>query len=380
MLCVFTAMLGLGIIGPIMPLYAKDLGATFVEVGLLSSAWSLSRLMFAPLIGRISDVRSKKKIIASGLGVYMILSILYTAAWDFSSLLSMRFLHGIGSALATPVAIAYAAEITPEGKEGRYMGMMNLAMFGGMGFGPFIGGYLTDLFSLHAPFYVMGALTALSLILNLLFLPDSKPAREAERAVKPSYGRILGNRALAAVFTYRIIGALGQGIIFGFLSIFISGSKEVGGLGLPLSVSGTILSVGQLSSAFLQRPFGDLADKHSKVSLALIGGILGILGFTALPMTSEASGVLAASFLWSMGGALAMPAMTAIVAIEGKELGMGSTMSVLDSAMSGGMIVGPLVAGLIIEATGLRSVFYFSSVVQAVGMAAFYTIIRKART
>ena len=357
MVCVFTAMLGLGVISPIMPIYANSLGATFAEIGLLSSAWSISRLVFTPLIGRIADVTSKKRIIAAGLVMYMIVSILYTIAWDFTSLLAMRFLHGLGSALATPVAMAYAAEITPKGKEGRYMGMMNLAMFGGMGCGPLIGGYLTDLFSLHTPFYLMGGLTALSLLLNLLFLPNDRSGQAVSRKPRSSFRKIVSNRALGAVFIYRAIGAVGHGTMFGFLSIFISGSPELGALGLPLSISGLILSLGQLTSAVMQRPFGDLADRYNKILLIILGGSISATGYLLLPSTSNSWDVGAANMLFSLGGALSMPALTAIVAAEGKELGIGTTMSVLETANSGGMILGPLISGLIIDLYGLRNIF-----------------------
>lgn len=377
MVCIFTAMLGLGIISPIMPLYASSLGATFAEIGLLSSAWSISRLLFTPFIGRVSDTTSRKKIIAAGLFMYAVVSVLYSVAWDFVSLVGMRFLHGLGSALATPVAMAYAAEITPRGKEGRYMGMMNLAMFGGMGCGPLVGGYLTDMFSLHMPFYLMGGLTAFSLLLTLVFLPDDRSDRLISRRLRPSYTNILSNRALAAVFIYRGINAIGYGTMFGFLSIFISGSPEQGALGLPLSVAGLILSLGQLTSAFLQRPFGDLADRYSKVRLIILGAAISAIGYLILPSTTEGLGVGAANMLFSLGGALSMPAITAIVAMEGKELGIGTTMSVLETANSAGMIVGPLISGIIIDLYGLRLIFYAGTIIILAGTLAFYFIIRK---
>ena len=61
--------------------------------------------------------------------------------------------------MASPVAMAYAAELAPKGQEGKYMGTMTLAMFGGMGVGPFIGGSLTDAFSLKPIFYVGSAIS-----------------------------------------------------------------------------------------------------------------------------------------------------------------------------------------------------------------------------
>lgn len=376
LVCVFTAMLGLGIVSPIMPLYAESLGATFVQIGLLSSAWSISRLVFTPPAGRLADKRSKRIIIAGGLATYMVVSILYTFAWDFPSLVSMRFLHGLGSAMSMPIAYAYAAELAPEGKEGRYMGTMNMAMFAGMGMGPFIGGYLTDAFSLSAPFYVMSAMTALSLLLTLLLLPEEKRRTTAERRPSPSFRKVLSNKLLRAAFIYRAVGALGRGSIIGFLSIFISGSPEIGGLGLPVSMAGLILSVGQVSTAVLQRPFGDLADRYSKVRLILIGGALGAVGYALLPNAHTAWEVMIARLVVSAGGAMGMPALTAIVTIEGRELGMGTTMSVLQSAMSIGMIVGPLLSGIIVDLIGLNMVFYVGGLISLAGTAAFYLVHR----
>ena len=98
LLSVFTTMLGLGIINPIMSIYAQDLGATMTQIGLLSSAWSISRLIFSAPVGKLSDKKSKKMIIAAGLLVYSIVSIFYVLAWDFTSLVLIRFIHGLGSA------------------------------------------------------------------------------------------------------------------------------------------------------------------------------------------------------------------------------------------------------------------------------------------
>jgi len=380
MVCVFTAMLGLGIVGPIMPIYAKSLGATFVQIGLMSSVWSIARLVFNPLMGRLSDVRSKKRIMEGGLAVYLVTSVLYALAWDFTSLVSIRFLHGIGSAMTMPIAMAYAAEITPKGQEGRYMGMINLATFTGMGLGPLIGGTLTDIFSIAVPFYIMGGFTALSLLLNLIFLPSEQSVSMADGKIRPSFKKILSNSSLRAIFLYRVVAAVGQGSIMGFLSLFISGSVESGGLELPLSISGLILSIGQISSAVMQRPFGDLADRYNKTHLILLGGALSIVGFATLPLSHNMWEVLAASLFWSLGGSIAMPALTAIVAIEGKALGAGSTMGMLDTAMSGGMVVGPLISGMVIDLFGLKATFYVGSVMLSVGTTLFYMLIRTKQT
>jgi len=377
LVCVFTAMLGLGIVSPIMPLYAQDLGATLSQIGLLSSAWSLSRLIFSTPVGRYSDVRGRKKIIAVGLLIYATVSILYTFAWDITSLVSIRFVHGLGSAMSMPVAMAYAAELAPQGQEGRYMGNINMAMFAGMGLGPFIGGTLTDIFaSKSVPFYVMSALTALSLLLTLAFLPEDRKERELAQRPKASFREVLSNKMLRATFVYRVVGALGRGSVMGFLAMYVSGGPEVGGLGISISLTGLILSVGQVTSAFMQRPFGELADRYDKVVLTLLGGFLGAAGIALFPFAKTSWTVFAAMLVFSVGGALGMPALTALVAIEGRDIGVGTTMSVLQTSMSLGMISGPLISGILGEMFGLGPIFFVGSLIMMIGTVIFYVLLK----
>jgi DHA1 family multidrug resistance protein-like MFS transporter len=380
LLSVFVAMLGLGIVSPIMPLYAESLGATYTQVGLLSSAWSTSRLIFSAPAGRLSDSTSKKKVIVAGLLTYAVVSLMYVFAWDFNSLLSFRFIHGLGSAMTMPIAMAYAAELSPEGEEGRYMGTMTFAMFGGMGFGPLLGGSLTDMFSMSAPFYVMSGLTALSLALVMLFLPDLGSTTYTADKPKPSFRRVLSNRVLLASFVFRAVNALGRGSIMGFLAIFMTTAVADGGLGLSVTAAGTVLSVGQLSGAVLQRPCGELADRYDKNKLIIMGGLVAVVGMAMFPFTNSFWEVLAARLLFSAGSALMTPAITAIAAIEGRSLGIGTTMSVLQSAMSLGMMAGPLLSGVFADMFSLKPIFWVGSAISLLGLGLFVVLQPRAES
>ncbi|MBN2336313.1 MFS transporter [Candidatus Bathyarchaeota archaeon] len=374
LLSVFVAMLGLGIVSPILPLYAENLGATYTQIGLLSSAWSISRLIFSAPAGRFSDTTSKKKVIVAGLLVYAVVSLLYSIAWDFTSLVTFRFIHGLGSAMTMPVAMAYAAELSPQGSEGRYMGTMNFAMFGGMGFGPLLGGSLTDLFSMSAPFYFMSGLTALSLVLIMLFLPDLGSTSYSVDKPKPSFRRVLSNRILLASFVFRSVNALGRGAIMGFLAIFMTNPVADGGLALSVTAAGTVLSAGQLSSAVLQRPCGDLADRYDKNRLIIVGGLVSVVGMVCFPFTHTFWQVMGARLIFAAGSALMTPAITAIAAIEGRGLGIGTTMSVLQSAMSLGMMAGPLLSGVLADMFGLKPIFWVGSAISLIGLGLFVAL------
>jgi len=371
LISIFVAMLGLGVVSPIMPLYAESLGATFTQIGLLSSAWSISRFLFSAPAGKLSDMISKKKVIMAGLGGYAIVSLLYIIAWDFISLLSFRFIHGIGSAMAIPVAMAYAADLAPDGQEGKYMGTMNLAMFGGMGLGPLLGGSLTDMFSLSAPFYLMCGGTAISLLLVLIFLPDTGKAIENEDEARGGFRKILTNRTLLANFVFRTVNSIGRGAIFGFLTMYISTSITEGGLGLSVTIAGTVLSVGQLASAALQRPCGILADKHNKRKLIVLGGVLSAIGIAGFPFSSTFLHLMISRLTFSIGSALMTPAMSAIEAIEGRKYGVGTTMSVMQSSMSLGNMAGPLLSGVIADMLGLKPIFYVGTAISFTGIALF---------
>jgi DHA1 family multidrug resistance protein-like MFS transporter len=381
LLTIFVAMLGLGIVGPIMPIYAESFGATYIQIGLLSSAWSISRFIFSTPAGRLSDNTSKKRVIQIGLLIYSVVSLLYIFAADFNWLLVFRFIHGIGSAMASPIAMAYAAELAPRGQEGKYMGTMNLAMFGGMGVGPLIGGTLTDMFSLSAPFYVMCALTAFSLLLTTVFLPDERKISVADRVKRPPLLEILKNRTLLACFIYRAVNSLGNSSIMGFLSLYMASSLIDGGLGLTITEAGTVLSVGQIIGALMQRPSGNLADKYNKNHLIMLGGFVSAVGMALFVFSSTFLHVMAARLVFALGTALISPALSSIAAIEGRLYGAGTTMSALDSAMSLGMVAGPLLSGVLADMFSMKPIFWVGSGISFIGVLIYYVLLgRKSLT
>ena len=116
LLSVFMAMVGLGIISPILPNYASDLGATGVYIGLIYSSFSLSRAILQTPVGRLADTFSKKKIIVAGLIMYAVVSVVYTYVTSPEILILVGVLHGVGSSMMMPVAMAYAMNLTPKGR------------------------------------------------------------------------------------------------------------------------------------------------------------------------------------------------------------------------------------------------------------------------
>ncbi len=371
---IFTAMLGLGILGPILPIYANDLGATMTQIGMLTSAWSLSRLIFTAPMGSYADRSSKKRVIIVGLGIYSLVSVFYAFSWNFTSLVSVRILHGMGSAMAMPVATAYGAEIAPKGKEGQYMGVLNLAMMAGFAFGPFLGGTLTDIASKETAFYAMAGLTGISLLLAIFFLPDVEFTTKKRAAA--SFRQVFSNKMLTTMIWYSFVSTLAIASVFGFLSMYLSQPVESGGMALSISTIGIVMSVGQFISASLQREFGKLADRYDKKRIIMASGLIGAFGILLFPLMTGTAGIFAAQLIFICGLTLGSPAINAIVAIAGREIGTGTAISALQSGNSLGNILGPLAAGMLLDSLGFATIFNISGVILVVSVAMFYVMTR----
>jgi len=72
---IFSAMLGVGLIVPLLPLYAQDLGATGIQLGILFAGFAISQSIFTPIMGRLSDHRGRKIFLITGLLLYSIISL-----------------------------------------------------------------------------------------------------------------------------------------------------------------------------------------------------------------------------------------------------------------------------------------------------------------
>ena len=83
-LSIFSAMLGVGIIAPLLPLYAENLGASGIWIGIIFAAFSISRSVFMPVFGRLSDCNGRKLFLSIGLFCFSITSLGYI--WANSAL------------------------------------------------------------------------------------------------------------------------------------------------------------------------------------------------------------------------------------------------------------------------------------------------------
>jgi MFS family permease len=362
-------MLGLGIVGPLIPLYAKDLGATGIWLGAIFSGFSFARVIVVPMAGSLSDRWRRRKIfLTAGLSLYAVSSLGYLLANEVHELILVRMLHGFGSGMVMPIAMAYVGDMTPEGKEGTYAGNLNTAIFLGWGMGPMIGGILMDLYSRNTPFLAMSALTTSAFLLVLFILPEGTPKLSVNE--QTSYTRILKNKMARGVVLFRIITSMGSGTLFSFLPL-LAASME-----MTTTEIGILLSSRVFLMSFLQKPFGTLTDRYSKTKMIMTGGLFGAISTLLIPVATNFSELLTLGVITGICWSVMMPAIGAIATELGRDYGMASMMSIFNVAMGIGMMMGPLIAGSMMETYGIGSVFIFGGTVGVAGVIFFYFLLK----
>ena len=164
-MAVFATTTGAGLVAPLLPIYARELGAGALQIGMIFGAFSLSRSIFVPYFGKMSDVKGKKPFLSLGLFIYFVLSILYVFSNQIQTLILLRLGQGVASAMILPVAQAYVGMLTPKNREGFTMGLFNVSLYGGLSVGPVLGGMVKDWFGFRISFLSMGILALFGFLL-----------------------------------------------------------------------------------------------------------------------------------------------------------------------------------------------------------------------
>jgi DHA1 family multidrug resistance protein-like MFS transporter len=352
LLSVFIALLGIGIIVPVMPDFATRLGASGTALGMMIAAFSLTRGFFQPIAGSLSDRWGRRGFMIAGLFIYGLVGLILPEAQSVSNLIVIRCFHGFGSAMIMPVAMAYVSELAPVGEEGRYMGMLNIAIFSGIGGGPMLGGFFADLWGMSAAFYAMATLSFLAMGLLILRLPRMV-ARKVSSGARPgiyrAMGQVFSRRRSSGILLARMTTMFIMVPTMAFLPLLMHQKFRATGI-----MIGLVITARTLTNALLQVPCGRLADRRDKVALLTMGCLVISLIMVLVPLAADFIQLLLLFIVLGAGEALIWPALGALASEEGRVYGQGTMMGLFSMAMSSGIFFGSLAAGLVMDSWGLR--------------------------
>lgn len=341
-----VVMLGFGMVMPIMPFYVESMGASAMDLGLLVAISPFIQLVASPLWGDVSDRRGRKPLLIVGLlgyGLSMLLFGLSTKLW---MLFVARGVGALLSAATMPTTMAYISDSTSDHDRAGGMGALGAATGLGMVLGPALGGLLGGE-SLSTPFFLTAAVCLLTLLLVLLFLPESLPPearrRTADRAkpaaqVRDLWRALFGHLGALLLMAFLVSFGLTnfQGI-FGYYALkrFGYGTEEVGWI---LTVVGIVAALAQgVLTGPLCRRWGEAAlIKATLLASAVTFGLL----LTANSLVT----VLLTTALFTLPNALLRPAVISLTS-RYAEARQGTAMGLNNSFNSLGRVVGPIWAG-----------------------------------
>jgi DHA1 family multidrug resistance protein-like MFS transporter len=367
-----TAEMGLGIIMPMLPIFARNIGATGASLGLIFGAYQLGRLLFIPVVVKLDNYIDRRRFILAGLLMFVISSAGFLLAKTVSLLILMRLLQGIGGAVIITISMSALGDLAPSHAEGRIMGILQFALWGGFGVGPILGGALTDWAGIAFCFIATAGLGALALVFSILIMPNIEGPKRGKRVATWGYRPLLSARSMIGLIILNCSFAFTRGMTSAFLPLFADQILYLSGTAI-----GAALTVNLLLIGLIQWPAGKLADQGNRVFISSVSFTMA--GGTLFALTW-------AGDFWQMGGIFianalftgcAIPAMYALAVEEGREHGMAQAMSAMSMVNNIGYIAGALAGGIFVDTIGLQLLFAFGPIGGWMGVAIFLRLVRR---
>jgi MFS transporter, DHA1 family, multidrug resistance protein len=376
----FSVALGFGIVAPAIPLFAKHFGVSNAEASAVVSAFALTRLVTAPFAGRMVDRVGERVIMATGIGIVGVSSLMAGFSGSFGQLVVLRGVGGVGSAMFTISATSLLLRVVSPDQRGRAAGAFQAGfLFGGVT-GPAFGGKLAT-WSLRAPFFIYAATllvagTVATVYLARAQLQRREAAAGTDHAPTP-FGQAIGNPAYRA--------ALINNFATGWAIVGVRSSL------VPLMVSQVLheapdwtgygIFVSSAVQAALLRPVARRVDASGRRAFLRGGASLGVAGCVALAFSHGLPLFLLAMALF--GAATAMLSTSASAVVGDVIAGRGGTaVAGFQMSADAGQSIGPVVAGSLSDSYSYTTAFLASAGVCAVALVAGLAMpeTRKAAT
>jgi MFS family permease len=371
---VFGGYMGSHMRVPVLPLYARSLGATTVQVGVINAAYLLVAGVLSLPLGILSDRVGRKRLASFGAFVLAGISFLLAFSRTPAELVGIYFLFGIGLAAFGPTMMSMVAELSPASHLGRSYGWYTAALYSAMSLGPALGGFVAEHWSFRSVFVLSGVIIFSTFWMILLLLPGARRGAAGKVPVKsrPAVAReLLRNRPLMGCWLATFGGCFGLGAFVSFLPLHAQNRNlTVGQIGLVFAIQG-------LSNALSRIPFGHLSDRvGSRERLVL----LGLLGFSiSLVVFAVSEGT--AQFVWwaivfGISMSLAFTSVGALIAESVAPESRGLAMGGYNTSIYFGMMASSALIGGVIQRVGFEASFVLTGLVN-LGLTGLFHLFMK---
>ncbi|MBK5097019.1 MAG: MFS transporter [Gemmatimonadetes bacterium] len=349
-LTVFLDLVGFGIVLPLLPFYATDMGATPLMVGLIISSYSAMQFLFSPVWGALSDRLGRRPLLILGLFGSAVSYIVFGLADTIGVLLLSRVIAGImGANIA--VAQAYIADTTTVEQRARGMGLIGAAFGLGFIFGPAIGGFLSR-WGYGVPGFAAAGLSFLAAGSAVFLLPESLPPErrtkttghggfDAFAARFRAAKRVFSRASLRDPIIGFFLGTMGFAGFTTTFPLFLDAP-----LGLDAMHAGAMFAlVGTISAIAQGGAIGPLVERHGEKLVGTVGGVLlgaalAVMGWSrTIPVT------VAMLVPVGLGWGMLAPSIQSLISRRAHAHEQGEVLGVNQSSSAMARMIGPVAAG-----------------------------------
>lgn len=366
-----------GAIGIAAPLMMKALGLSATRFGIAVSAFFWTYGLIQPFIGIAADRWPARRVLAAAVAGWAVATVLTSLVASLAMLVVLRLLLGLGEAALFPCTSKLIASHVPPERRGLANAVVAVGLALGPALGTLAGGIILARYGWRWVFFGFGVVTlgwVVPWVMLAARLPVAAPRTQAQR---PSpIGQLLSRRTLWIMGGAHALANYGFFFVAAWLPLYLVKSR---GLSIPtmtLFATATYgaqalasLGWGQLADVMVRRGGSPSAVKRWLCVVAELGSVAGI---AAIALANGPAQLLAALIV--MGVFLGcLPTMVfALGQIHAGARDAAGWIGVQNAIGSVSGIVGPIVTGVIVDATGSFSgAFALAGVVCAAGAAVF---------
>ena len=362
MVTAFMDMVGVLMIVPLLPFYAKDLGSGGLVVGVLVSAFAVAQLLMAPVWGRFSDQYGRRPALMVGMTASAIAYVIFAYSNSIAMLFISRLVQGAGGGTVSVIQ-AYVADALEPKERAKGLGWLSAATNAGVALGPLFGAVALKSFGKTGPGLLAATLTLVNIVFAWKFLRESRDMTEA--AAVRSQPRVpgRGRQAIARVISHPSEPASRLIWIYGIAIGAFQGSTAILALFLAarFGVTANTISffytyIGILSVLARAVFLGPMVDRYGEAKLSRIGSSLLAAGLVLLPFMYPASNhmltyapLALVVALIPMGTAFTFPCVTALLSKVVPSSERGLYMGVQQTFGGSSRVLFPIVYGWLFD-------------------------------
>ena len=361
---------------PLLPLFARDLGAGPTLVGFVMGASTLTGIFVKLPAGALSDLLGRRRLLLAAALVFASMPFTYLGVTTLSLLVLVRFLHGSATAIFGPVASASLSDVAPPAKRGAWLSIYSTAQGTGQALGPVLAGSLIAVGRLDLAFVMAGVIgLGIPLIIaNWHGVPPSTPTRLSWHEFTRGVVEVGRDRLILVTSGAQAAQFMLNGMLNAFLPLY---GRDV--LNLTALQLGWLFGFQTLTTLAVRPGIGFLSDRVGRRWVIVTGLTTCSAAVFSLSLAVTVSAVVAAVITYAAGVAMTTAATSAYITDVTRRARYGAAHGVFGTIYDVGDALGPISAGFLVAAFGYARMFQMMAAV-ALTMAMAFAVTARSRS